>query len=218
MLKHHYRTLKNYHLAFLLKYSFCTFVFILLFVLTHGISQAQNNNTVPGKLDERFIIRNESISSHLNQSYYYPEETIWFSLKINKISPESVSSKVVYVDIFSEEKKNVFSGTYLFKNSSSSGSWKIPKNMEEGKYVLRAYTNWMRNFDDSTFSYTEFKILPLDKVPNVNIASTYFENKYLKVEKSKFGKNRLYTLRNKGMHELHFFNSSNKSKFFKSTT
>jgi hypothetical protein len=136
----------------------------------------------------RFIIRNESISSHLNQSYYYPEETIWFSLKMNKISPESVSSKVIYVDIFSEEKRNVFSGTFLFKNGSSSGSWKIPKNMEEGKYVLRAYTNWMRNFDDSTFSYTEFKILPLGKVSNVNIVSTYLENKYLKVEKSKFGK------------------------------
>ena len=55
--------------------------------------------------------------------------------------------------------------------------------MEEGKYVLRAYTNWMRNFDDSTFSYAAFKILPLDKVPGVNIVSTYLENKYLKVEK-----------------------------------
>jgi hypothetical protein len=60
--------------------------------------------------------------------------------------------------------------------------------MEEGKYVFRAYTNWMRNFNDSTFSYAEFKIFPLDKVPSVNIVSTYVENEYLKVEKSKFGK------------------------------
>lgn len=152
--------------------------------------QEEREGTIkaPNKLDDRFIIRNESIFSHLNQNFYHPEETVWFSLKIDKISPESISSKIVHVDIFSEEKRNVFTGTYLFENGISSGSWKVPQNLAEGKYVLRAYTNWMRNFDDSTFSYTEFTIIPPSKVPNYKTNFSETELKYLKTEKSKLGK------------------------------
>lgn len=180
--------LKNNYLAFLFKKCICTFIFILFFVFAHGISYAQKANKAPNKLYDRFIIRNESISTHLNQSFYHPEETVWFSLKIDKISSESISSKIVHVDIFSEEKRNVLTSTYLFENGISSGSWKVPQNLAEGKYVLRAYTNWMRNFDDSTFSYTEFTILPLSKVPNYKTNFSETELKYLKIEKSKLAK------------------------------
>ncbi len=48
MLKKHHSTLKNYHLAFLLKYPFCTIVFILFFVLTHFTSYSQK--TIKGKI------------------------------------------------------------------------------------------------------------------------------------------------------------------------
>jgi len=154
-----------------------------------------NNNINPDRKikesklnNERFIIKNENITAHLNQYYYYPEETVWFSLKIGKTSPDDITSKIVYVDIFSENKKNVYSAAYIFNNQISNGSWEIPDDLAEGKYVLRAYTNWMKNFDDSTFSYSEFRVIPLGKLPVKENKNIEMNSMHLNVKDSNIKK------------------------------
>lgn len=100
-----------------------------------------------------------------DKSYYYPGETIWFKSNMmyqNPIMADSLS-RVLYVEMFNDQNKLVAEGKFPITKGSSNGQLKLTNNLPKGNYVLRAYTNWMRNFGEADFSYQAIPVLDLNE-------------------------------------------------------
>jgi len=100
-----------------------------------------------------------------DKSYYYPGETIWFKSNMmyqNPIMADSLS-QVLYVEMFNDQNEQVSEGKFPITKGSSNGQLKLPNNVPKGNYVLRAYTNWMRNFGDADFTYQAIPVLDLNE-------------------------------------------------------
>lgn len=90
---------------------------------------------------------------HFDKSEYIAEETIWFKVYLlNNIANQlGKKSEVVYIDLIDAD--NTILDTKIMKTTSGFGEGNIllPFDINEGQYTIRAYTNFMRNFDDSYF-------------------------------------------------------------------
>jgi hypothetical protein len=68
-------------------------------------------------------------------------------------------SKVAYVEIINAENKPVLQGKIELKNGFGNGSFQLPANLASGKYKIRSYTNWMKNFSANFFFEKEITII-----------------------------------------------------------
>lgn len=95
----------------------------------------------------------EKLFTHTDKSFYVCGEIIWFKLYntdayLNK--PVTVS-KVAYVELSNAEHKTVLQAKIELHEGKGNGSFMLPFSINSGVYVLRAYTNWMKNFSPDLF-------------------------------------------------------------------
>jgi hypothetical protein len=62
-------------------------------------------------------------------------------------------SRVLYVEMVTPSGRAVAQGKYPNGPGGSSGYLEIPPDILTGRYYLRAYTRWMRNFDPAEYCY-----------------------------------------------------------------
>ena len=98
---------------------------------------------------------------HLDRPSYYQGERVWFKGYINYNLKNGVdsSSKVLYVQLLSPEGSIVENLKYEVSNGFTYGDFSIPNDILPGIYRVRAYTNYMRNFDSGLFFETEIPVL-----------------------------------------------------------
>jgi hypothetical protein len=95
----------------------------------------------------------EKIYVHTDKSFYVTGEIAWFKLYTTDgvwRKPLSLS-KVAYVEILDKENKPVAQAKIALKEGEGNGSFHFPLTLSSGYYKLRAYTNWMKNFDAALF-------------------------------------------------------------------
>lgn len=103
---------------------------------------------------EQYTERNpqEKVHLHFDKPYYSLGDEIWFSAYVvnaeqNKLS---VLSKVLYVDVLDEHHVLKKTLTLPLENGLGDGNIDLTDTIfKAGSYQFRAYTNWMRNFDDA---------------------------------------------------------------------
>ncbi len=109
-------------------------------------------------------LKNNSVQKvylHTNKDVFSLGDYLWYSA-FGVIGPEhyqSLQSQVLHVDLINAENKIVKAKTLELKNGRGKGSIKIDYDFPAGIYQLRAYTNWMRNFDDAFFFQKNIEIL-----------------------------------------------------------
>ena len=84
---------------------------------------------------------------HLDRSAYGTGETIWFSAYVvdaQRLRPDS-ASRVLYVELLSPNRHLVARRTLQLTDGLSHGDLALDDTLRAGTYLLRAYTNWMRN-------------------------------------------------------------------------
>ncbi len=114
----------------------------------------------------------EKIFLHCDKNIFSAGETIWYSVYV-VIGPShqyTNDSKVVHVDLIGPDGEIVISQTHALVSGKGSGSLEIPKNLLEGSYQLRSYTQWMRNFDTAFFFTKALNILNMQNKQNVSEA------------------------------------------------
>ena len=117
----------------------------------------------------------EKIFIHTDRSLYACGEIMWFKLynadaTLNK--PITIS-KIAYVEVLNSDQKPVFQAKIELKEGSGSGSFLIPFSLNSGSYVLRAYTNWMKNYSADLFFETPITIVnTLKKLSSQEIDSS----------------------------------------------
>lgn len=101
----------------------------------------------------------EKVYVHFDKSYYSAGETIWFKTYLFDGSTHDADtlSQVIYVDFISDGKV-LAQKQLLPQEGSAAGDWLLADTLKEGTYQIRAYTNWMRNFDEDYFFTRDLRI------------------------------------------------------------
>ena len=107
----------------------------------------------------------EKIFIHYDRPYYNVNDTLW--LKGYIVSAKNCvaadSSRISYIEILNssgEVVKRV--STYCSTGIFYSNIWLNNADFKQGTYLLRAYTNYMRNYGESLFFESSFKIINPD--------------------------------------------------------
>jgi hypothetical protein len=117
----------------------------------------------------------EQVYIHTDKPYYYPGETLWFAgyLKGNAMSLPDSMSKVTRVELIQHNGRVVQRRLTAIDSTLFNGSFNIPDTTSSGTYFLRAYTNFNRNFGETSL-YTKYvPVLPIkSKVRNASTNSS----------------------------------------------
>jgi len=116
----------------------------------------------------------EKVYVHTDKPFYTLGEDLWFSTYlVNGISHEaSTKSKVVYVELIDDSDSIVSSKRLYIDDLSTEGHFKIENNWPSGNYLLRAYTNYMRNEQPEIFFQKIIKVVSLDSSFNAPESNT----------------------------------------------
>ena len=95
----------------------------------------------------------EKVYLHLDKPYYAVGDTIWLKayVTIEKHQPSALSG-IVYVDLLNIQDSVMQSLRLPVRNGFANGNLSLTDDVfKQGAYRIRAYTNWMRNFDPDYF-------------------------------------------------------------------
>ena len=105
--------------------------------------------------DDSEEIAVEKIYLQLNANVYTNDQTIWFkAIVANAIdhSPGNLSG-VLHVELIGPDSKRVQKSLVKLNKGLGQGSFELQEDMVEGRYLVRAYTEWNRNYgEDFMFS------------------------------------------------------------------
>ena len=102
---------------------------------------------------------------HTDKPYYYVGDTIWFkayTVFSAGFFPDTLNS-TLYVDLVNQDGKVIREVNVWLRQGLGMGQISLAdSSLFPGRYMLRAYTNWMRNFSEEPL-FT--KIFPLYSLP-----------------------------------------------------
>ncbi len=131
---------------------FYIYNFLLVSLLLNGVSVlAQNSfkDTLMSVFAKQSpLLLQEKIYVQTDKVLYATGETLWFKVYVVDASFHQVmdASKVAYLEILSADQKPVQQLKVELQNGLGDGYIEIPASLGSGNYLLRAYTNWMKNF------------------------------------------------------------------------
>lgn len=130
---------------------------LVAFVVFHAHAQ---DITISFRSHNQNILQ-EKIFVHTDKEAYLTGEILWFKIyNTEGISNKLLDiSKVVYVEILDYKHVPVLQAKIAMKQGMGNGSFYLPFSVSTGNYLLRAYTNWMKNFDAAYYFEKPISIL-----------------------------------------------------------
>ncbi len=112
----------------------------------------------------------ETVYIHTDKAVYHAGEIIWMRADVvdgSSAQPLPVS-KVVYAELLNTNNKPVLQAKIgISPNAVGQGTFNIPLNIASGSYVLRAYTNWMKNFSPEYYFHKVITIYNINDTAEV---------------------------------------------------
>ena len=108
---------------------------------------------LPQNPQNTFIKMKEQIHLHTSNTRVNAGESIWFKAYVTR-GPEKLldtPSSVLRLELLDESKNVVYQQYHRIEQGIVSGTLTIPKKIPVGKYSLRGYTRWMRNYKQSSY-------------------------------------------------------------------
>jgi hypothetical protein len=103
----------------------------------------------------------EKIYLHLDRHSYWANDDLWFKAYV-KHSP--IDECNLYVEIINSSGSVIYKNIAWVQNGLAYGDIHLADTLSSGIYQIRAYTNWMRNFDETWFFRKDLVIWnPVDK-------------------------------------------------------
>lgn len=136
-----------------------------LFIKTYSFTQQQKTNPVITNFQNYASDYRELAYSQLNKSTYIKGETLGFcSYIIDKAKKTpSLLTKNLYC-VITDEKNHIIKGKLIKVNRGIAyNSFEIDSLFSSGKYTFKAYTNWMKNFDEPNTFVESFKVIDPEK-------------------------------------------------------
>ncbi len=140
--------------------------FLLLFLCANPVLFAQEIaiQQVINQFQENHITTpQEKVFLHTDSEVYRIGDNLWYAAYLVNSSTNQSNdlSNVLYVELTNSKAKIILRQKIKLENGRGNGDFSIPDSLENGTYQLRAYTNWMLNFDlDFLFKKTISVVSP----------------------------------------------------------
>ena len=135
-------------------------IFSMLFVANSVFSQTDKKTEITALLNTK-IPSSQKVYIQMDKPNYTVGDTLWFKsyvLNTNYLN-NLLASEILYVEVLDENLNLIKRQLVPQYYGMGLGSIVLSdKNYSAGNYVLRAYTNWMRNFDANYFLERSFAI------------------------------------------------------------
>ncbi|MCB0854914.1 MAG: hypothetical protein KDD63_21985, partial [Bacteroidetes bacterium] len=149
---------------------------LLAFLSLLPVIEAQNPSIPASLKTYNETVYQEKIFLHTDKSFYLTGEEIYFkAYLVNAVDHQpSDLSKVIYVELLSKDSAHV--QTKISPQDGGNGSLFLPTDLKTGKYIIRAYTRWMMNFDaDFYFQKTITVFNPFQPVPQPKPTTKHYD-------------------------------------------
>jgi hypothetical protein len=166
-----------------------TILLLILFNLfISGYSQTikdtlqTNKAYILGQTSKDSSVLIEKVYLHTDRIYYYTGDDIWFKAYLIDAFSHILTdhSSNLHVELISPSLKIISSGLIRIDRGLGSGDFKLPDSIKSGRYKLRAYTNYMRNFSEQLFFTKAINVInPNDKQNGTPDTIKYVENNIL---------------------------------------
>ncbi|GAB3920643.1 hypothetical protein [Mucilaginibacter myungsuensis] len=101
----------------------------------------------------------EKVYLHLDKPYYAVGDTAWVKAYVTKANGTPAKSIKLYVEVLNSEAQLV--QRYVLPVFDGLAQGFVPlteKQVPQGKYTIRAYTNWQQNFGATSFFYKQLSV------------------------------------------------------------
>ena len=114
---------------------------------------------IPSTNDSVKIV--EKVYLHVDRQSYYPGDDIWFKAYLIEASERLLCANSInlHVELISPDLKIIESRVIKLDNGLGNGDFHVSEKLQSGRYRLRAYTNYMRNFGDQWFFNKDINII-----------------------------------------------------------
>lgn len=126
---------------------------VILFCFLYQSVFSQGQISFLDSLSEKFVrycelYPREELYVHTDREEYIAGEKIWFEMYLFDRQSASLSSNssVAYFEILNSENRPVVQKRIKLKQGTGQGTADLPDTLSSGNYILRAYTNRMKNF------------------------------------------------------------------------
>ncbi|MDN3581080.1 carboxypeptidase regulatory-like domain-containing protein [Mucilaginibacter flavus] len=95
----------------------------------------------------------EKVHLHFDKDNYMPGDTIWFKAYVVAGHDHNLStiSNVLHVELLNNRDSVIARRALPLDNGVGWADFELPVLQKNGNYHIRAYTNWMRNWDPAYF-------------------------------------------------------------------
>nr|WP_287938619.1 MG2 domain-containing protein [Algoriphagus sp.] len=103
----------------------------------------------------------EKIYLHQDRQIYASGETIWFKAYLTQgpFHLPSTLSSTIYVELIDAQNQFIQKEIIYSPDGFGSGQLHLPDSLQSGTYLLRAYTQWMKNVGEEYFFQRPIKVL-----------------------------------------------------------
>jgi hypothetical protein len=135
---------------------FVTGLILLFTQLSFG--RSKNSQDSPAYDSLRVI---EKVYLHINRASFYPGDDVWFKAYLIDATDRLLTnnSMNLHVELISPDLKIIDNQIVRLDNGLGNGDFHLSEKIQSGRYTLRAYTNYMRNFGDQIFFNKEITII-----------------------------------------------------------
>lgn len=135
-------------------------IFFLLLVCITLIAKAQRFKGIDSVIrlyEAQF--QPEKLHLHYDKHLIKPGETVWFKAYLLSGTQPITKSTNLYVDFYSQSGKLLQHTIWPINKANAMGSFMVPATYKEQLVQVKAYTAWMRNFDNSFMYRYQLRML-----------------------------------------------------------
>jgi len=102
----------------------------------------------------------EKVYIHVDREDYAAGETIWFKayLTAGPYHEPSLLSNTIYLELINSSGEVIQHHQLFSPDGFAAGQLELDESLPAGNYLLRSYTNWMRNSGEDYFFHKQLKI------------------------------------------------------------
>ena len=120
----------------------------------------------------------ERVYLHVDRSIYTLGEDIWFKAYVidpstNKLS---LNTNNLHVEIINPRGEIVQSRAVMVFKGTGHGDFSLPDSISSGKYRIRAYTNYLRNYGEEKFFVKEITIVNPEETEELHLLAREIDN------------------------------------------
>ena len=142
---------------------------ILFFTLNIGFSYAQKTADIEDAFEAYNEAPRELIYAHLNKSTYLKGEMMGFTTYVFDKSTKapSLMTKNLYCTLSDHEGTIIKQKLLKVQDGIASNIFYIDSTLSSGVFTFKAYTNWMRNFNENNHFQQTFKVIDADNLDKI---------------------------------------------------